>query len=58
MFLNSPLYWNQVADKQAGTGQPNINGASLGNLLIPIPPINEQNRIKSKINEIYELITH
>ena len=58
MFLNSPLYWNQVANKQAGTGQPNINGVSLGNLLIPIPPINEQNRIKSKIIEIFELISH
>ena len=57
MFLNSPLYWNQVADKQAGTGQPNINGVSLGNLLIPIPPINEQVRIESKINKIFEIIS-
>ena len=57
MFLNSPLYWNQVADKQAGTGQPNINGVSLGNLLIPIPSINEQVRIESKINKIFEIIS-
>ena len=57
MFLNSPLYWNQVADKQAGTGQPNINGVSLGNLLIPIPPINEQVRIEIKINKIFETIS-
>jgi type I restriction enzyme S subunit len=49
-FLNSPLYWNQVADKSAGTGQPNINGVSLSNLVIPIPPIPEQERLIKKIN--------
>jgi len=57
IFLNSPLYWNQVANKQAGTGQPNINGVSLGNLLIPIPPINEQTKIQTKIKRLFEAIT-
>ena len=57
LFLNSPLYWNQVADKQAGTGQPNINGASLGNLLIPISPINEQMKIQEKINRLFDVIS-
>ena len=56
MFLNSPLCWNKVVDKQAGTGQPNINSASLGSLLIPIPSINEQVRIESKINKKFEII--
>ena len=51
-YLNSPLYWAQVADKSAGTGQPNINSVSLGNLLIPLPPINEQFRICRKIDII------
>ena len=55
-FLNSPLYWNQVADKSAGTGQPNINGVSLSNLVIPIPPIPEQERLIKKINYLFELI--
>lgn len=50
MFLNTPLYWSQVADKSAGTGQPNINGVSLSNLLVPIPPYHEQKRILNKIN--------
>ena len=56
LFLNSPFYWNQVADKSAGTGQPNINGVSLSNLLIPLPPLKEQEKIKSKINIIFDLI--
>ena len=56
LFLNSPFYWNQVADKTAGTGQPNINGVSLSNLLIPLPPLNVQESIISKINLIFDLI--
>lgn len=56
IFLNSPLYWNQVADKKAGTGQPNINAVSLGNLLIPIPPIKQQIRIEAKVKKIFEII--
>ena len=56
-FLGSPLYWNQVADKTAGTGQPNINGVSLSNLLIPIPPILEQKRIIVKLEIINNLLS-
>lgn len=56
-FLGSPLYWNQVADKTAGTGQPNINGVSLSNLFIPIPPILEQKRIIVKLEIINNLLS-
>ncbi len=56
LFLNTPLYWNQVADKSAGTGQPNINGVSLSNLLVPIPSYNEQERILNKINYLFQKI--
>lgn len=55
-YLNSPLYWSQVENKAAGTGQPNINGVSLSNLLIPIPPYKEQIRIINKINSIFSRI--
>ncbi len=55
-YLNSSLYWSQVADKSAGTGQPNINGVSLGNLLIPIPSIAEQDRLINRINYLFDLI--
>ena len=55
-FLNSPFYWRQVEDKKAGTGQPNINGKSLANLLIPLPPLAEQKRIVAKIEELMPLV--
>lgn len=57
-YLTSQLYWRQVSYKSFGTGQPNINGISLGNLFIPIPPIDEQNKIIKKINSIDGLITN
>ena len=58
LFLNTPLYWNQVADKSAGTGQPNINGVSLSNLLVPIPSYSEQERILNKINYLFQEIDY
>ena len=58
LFINTPLYWNQVADKSAGTGQPNINGVSLSNLLVPIPSYSEQERILNKINYLFQEIDY
>ena len=55
-FLNSPFYWRQVEDKKAGTGQPNINGKSLANLLIPLPPLAEQKRIVATIKTIFAVL--
>ena len=55
-YLNSPAYWKQVSDKSMGTGQPNINGVSLGNLVIPLPPVSEQKRINNKINKLFCII--
>ena len=44
-FFNSKCYWSQITDKAVGVGQPNCNGASLRELLIPLPPESEQVRI-------------
>ena len=55
-FFNSPTYWEQITCKTVGTGQPNCNGASLRNLLIPLPPLDEQYRILNKLADIRPLI--
>ncbi len=51
-FLESPLYWEQLKKKTQGTGQPNVNAVSLGNLIIPLPSVAEQQRIVQKVDEI------
>ena len=49
-FFESSFYWNQIADNSVGVSQPNVNGTSLGNLWLPIPPIQEQERIVENLN--------
>ena len=44
-FFNSQCYWDQITDKSVGVGQPNCNGTSLKELLIPLPPVKEQSKI-------------
>ena len=44
-FFNSECYWEQITDKSVGVGQPNVNGTSLKNLLVPLAPMDEQKRI-------------
>ena len=53
--LESPLYWSQLRQMSAGTGQPNVNGQALGRLEIPLPPLAEQKRIVAKVDELMAL---
>ena len=55
IFLETPLYWEQLQTMSAGTGQPNVNGQALGRLEIPLPPLAEQKRIVAKVDELMAL---
>lgn len=55
-FLDSPYYWQMISLKQSGTGQPNVNATKLGEILIPIPPLEEQKRIVAKIEKLMPLV--
>ena len=55
-YFGSAFYWSQITDKSVGIGQPNVNGTSLGLLLIPIPPLAEQERIVAKLDELLGLV--
>ena len=52
LFMGSPYYWSQLTDATSGTGQPNVKGQSLSNLIVPLPPLAEQKRIVAKIEEL------
>ncbi len=55
LFLESSLYWTQLYDGARGTGQPNVNGQTLGRLILPLPPLAEQHRIVAKVDELMAL---
>lgn len=51
-FFKSPYYWNQITEFSVGTGQPNVNGSKLKNLIVPLAPINEQQRIANRLDTL------
>ncbi len=55
-FMESQLYWEQLKNGTIATAQPNCNGKTLGKMLLPIPPINEQERIVEKLRNVSFLI--
>ena len=55
-FMESALYWAQLKDGTIATAQPNCNGQTLSKMLVPIPPIAEQERIVAKVNEMFAMM--
>ena len=51
-FMESQLYWMQLQNGTTQGCQPNCNGQTLSKMLIPVPPVEEQQRIVDKVNEI------
>ncbi len=51
-FMESELYWSQLKNGTIATAQPNCNGKTLSKMKLPIPPLNEQNKLVNKIQEL------
>ena len=64
LFLQSDLYWKQVNAKKRGTGQPNVNAKVLKSINIPVPTIEQQEKLiqefdflAKKNNSLFSLLT-
>ena len=55
-FMASDCFYKTVRANATGTATPIINRSTWENLVIPIPPLAEQNRIVAKINEIFAML--
>ena len=57
LAINAPVFRETqivpLIKKQ--TGQANVNGTALKNMLVPVPPLTEQHRIVAKVNELMAL---
>lgn len=56
LILDSPILFNSFSRKSRGVGIYNLSLSDIKELIIPIPPLNEQKRIALKIEELFSLI--
>ena len=60
-YIQAPLFRIFIDINNAGCAQPNISSSTIGNMLFPIPPLNEQEAIvtylDSKVAKIDEYIS-
>ena len=53
LFFQTEMYWKSIAEGSTGSAQGGFNATKLGALSIPIPPILEQQRIVTILDEAF-----
>ncbi|WP_338946438.1 restriction endonuclease subunit S [Fusobacterium canifelinum] len=53
-YFNTDLYWKLLKEKSRGIGRLNVNSPSLQALLVPLPPLEEQQEIVRILDEVLE----
>ena len=51
-YLDAPFFFEEIHRYDNGTAQPNLAAENFKNFLIPLPPLSEQLRIVSKLDEV------
>lgn len=51
-YLKSPIYWSQVSTAKKGAAQDNINSGDIKDFNIPVPPLDEQEKIVNQIRSV------
>jgi len=54
-FFNSPVCISYMFDKQVDNARPNLSMGNITRFMIPIPPLEEQHQIVSKVNQLMQL---
>jgi type I restriction enzyme S subunit len=57
-YLISPIGRNQIFKFDNGSAQPNLSASNVKLYTIPIPNLNEQKRIVSKVDQLMNLLDH
>ena len=55
-ILQAPFFYKSMQNRKNGTAQPNLGAKELKEILIPLPPLEEQKRIVAKIEALFEQI--
>lgn len=56
LFVECPYYWQQLYAASWGAAQPNVNGTSLSNLKLPLPPLAEQQAIVDRVEKLLSMV--
>ncbi|GBL12588.1 type-1 restriction enzyme EcoKI specificity protein [Microcystis aeruginosa Sj] len=53
-YFQTPTYWNDISLGIVGSAQGGFNASKLSDLIIPVPPIEEQKRIVEILDKAFE----
>ena len=54
--ITSEFFQNEIKQNSSSTTLPILNKSKFSNLYIPLPPLDEQERIVKKIDELFEIL--